>query len=315
MFNWLTGNSSWFKTVVPFNPLTDVYLTAPQLEIKPIELKQLPKKLSYSYDIDFFGKNILLCGMRGSGKTVIIKDILAKIIDQLDKTYVVSPTEKMSGTYKHIGIEAYYGLSELPVIDFNDGLKKLVILDDCCSSKGNPEFVDDFRKMLNDKNTTVILALQFPISLSLEIRDSFTIRFLLEDNFHSNQKRLYHQYAGFYESFDDFINDFKQASDYNALTIIDKVGSRPDVFLYKIKNETYHDRSELVKSDQNSLDSDEEVIDYISDGTSDKEVDDNMYRRNQYSYDSDIAEDDKHKEIKEKLKSIQQLVDEVTLML
>src|SRR5271163_5307627 len=120
----------------------------------------LPKRLSNTHNIDLLGKKILVCGVRGTGKTFLIRDIFNKLKNQVDKIYIVSPYEKAEHIYERENeshkAKIFLNISELPSINFNNKKTKLIIIDSAFGSGSTYIYEKKFQNMLEDKNTTLI---------------------------------------------------------------------------------------------------------------------------------------------------------------
>jgi hypothetical protein len=193
--------------------------------------------------------NILIIGKRGSGKSVIVSNILNRYNDTvLNNSLIISPTEPLNPFYTdkfpQCKIEYEYTTDSIKSV-LNDTKECVVVLDDCClsiSQLDNDKYL--YELLLNGRhyNKTVILIMQYPLDIAPELRCNFDYIFLLNEAYISNQKKLYNQYACMFPNFQSFRNVFQQLTiNHGSMAIVSRRSSR--TFLEKI----YHYKSELIK--------------------------------------------------------------------
>jgi hypothetical protein len=195
---------------------------------------------------------ILICAKRGSGKSWLVRDLIYRQ-KQINKKYVVSPTDKMNCFYKYIdiltnSISYQYNSSDLFLfIDEIAGNSNktqsdnhLIVLDDCISSKyklSEDKALSILLDNSNRLNTTVIMTIQYPTITQKEIIKNFDYIILLADDFLSNLKRMHGCYANVYPSFDEFKKDFYEATKDFGCMVIDMTDKKNHkIFKYTAQN-------------------------------------------------------------------------------
>ena len=176
-----------------------------------------------------------MIGKRGSGKSWAIRNIIYDMYQKnnSEEFVIISPVDKMNRFYGDFIDKVYYSynseiIEEVLAIQTNrisKGIYKniTVVLDDCLGSKGSWLKDQTIQEMLlNGRHyyITYILAMQYPLGITPEVRSNFDYIFLLAEDYISNLKRMYDHYAGMFPSFDLFKQSFSQlTSDYRAMTI------------------------------------------------------------------------------------------------
>lgn len=204
--------------------------------------------------------SIVMVAKRGSGKSVLVKDILKRYSD-IPGGIILAPTDRMNSFYgkffPSIYIHYEYKSEIIERIlkrqekirakcDEKEKQKKkldpraILVMDDCLSTKGTWSKDQNIMKVFFDGRhykLMYILTMQFPLGIQPELRSNFDYIFLLSEDYVSNLKRLFDHYAGMFPSFDVFRQVFNQVTaDYGALVIVNR-GARASVldkvFWYK----------------------------------------------------------------------------------
>jgi len=187
--------------------------------------------------------HICLIGKREAGKTTIITNMLDKQDDYfLENTLIISPKDKIKPFYKnrYPKAEVIFKYDSAKIQEYLDKrdlesqtrIPGAIVFDDSLGSNGawmkDPTFMElvyngrHYRKM-------VITAMQFPLGVKPEIRCNFDYVFMLNEDFYSNQKRLYDHYAGIFPNFKTFRDVFIETTkDYGSMLIVNR-GSSTDV--------------------------------------------------------------------------------------
>lgn len=200
--------------------------------------------------------SIVMIAKRGSGKSVVVKDIL-KHYSHIPGGAIISPTDKLSSFYGKFfpGMYIHYEYKSEIIQNIlnrqrdikqksDEKLKQnkkldpraILVMDDCLSIKS--QWLKDQAIMeifMNGRHYKLmyILTMQFPLGITPELRSNFDYIFLLADDFTSNIKRMFDHYAGMFPSFDSFRQVFTQVTaDYGSLVIVNR-GARSS-FLEKV---------------------------------------------------------------------------------
>jgi hypothetical protein len=191
---------------------------------------------------------IVLIGKRSSGKTTLVHDLLSKMI-KCDTT-IISSTENLNQFYsKHHSdaeiFDKYEPIILKKIIERSISMKPIklkqrVVLDDCLIHKCNKirELFFNGRRY----GLTGIMTSQYILDLPPEIRSNIDYIFLFADNFITNREKLYHHFAGMFDTFDKFEQVFNELTkDYGCMVIDNTVNTRnivDKVFWYKAESST-----------------------------------------------------------------------------
>ena len=198
------------------------------------------------FDIDKLKDNVsvLIIGKSHVGKTSLIKDIVNKTKDKfldLNNGSVVAPLDRDVGDYDEFPQSSihYNYNSDIPanVIknQFNlmyseNANKNGYFIMDCCDSKRNLWVNDPNIETIlfesNEYNLTYILATTYPLIVKKEHRTEFNYVFLFGDDNIEYKRKLYENYAKFFNSFELFNHVFTQITkDYGCMVIQNLVDS------------------------------------------------------------------------------------------
>jgi len=211
--------------------------------------------------------SILLIAKRGSGKSVLILDILEALHTRFPVGLVIAPTDRMNKFYSNSCIPDSYVHYNFKTEIIQNVLKRqikmkekktkspnvnsngFIVMDDCLSQKA--DWARDpaiFELLYNGRHydITYILSMQYPLGISPDLRQNFDYVFLLSDDIVENQKKLWKYYAGCFPSFDSFRQVFTQLTTDFGCMVLSNRGHRTNlqdkVFHYKarILNLTKH---------------------------------------------------------------------------
>jgi hypothetical protein len=199
----------------------------------------------------------VMIAKRGSGKSVLVREILLHFSKKIPMGIIISPTDEMNRDYSSFVPESFiYNKFDPDVVKqvldhqkwaiekekervhkgkkFNS--RAFIVMDDCLADKGSwAKDPTTSTLLMNGRHYHImyILTMQFPLGIKPELRGNFDYVFLLADDTVSNQKRIYDHYAGMFPNFDAFRQVFEQlTSDYGAMVIVNR-GVRKN-FLEKI---------------------------------------------------------------------------------
>lgn len=170
--------------------------------------------------------SILVIGKRGSGRSTVVSSILNKYSeDFLTNSLIISPNERLTPFYKNkfpsTRIETEYKQDFIE--EYLNAGSGAIILDNCLAgvkSWKNDLYLMELIHHAKYYNKLLIFVSSFPFGFDQDTRNSFDYVFLLQEDFFSNQKRMYDHYAGMYETFDLFRNDFVNLTkNFNAMVI------------------------------------------------------------------------------------------------
>lgn len=195
---------------------------------------------------------IAIIGRSGSGKTVLIEDIM-KHKRTIPSGICISGTVEGRKTYsKFIPDTFIYDKYDSDTVKkfLNVQMEKIanrdphpdafIIMDDCFYEKKtwakNEEINYIFMNSRNDK-IFFVLSMQYMMGIPPELRANIDYVFVLKNNIKSNREQLYKHYAGMFNSLQDFetvMDNFTE--DYGCLVIDNKSTSNnveDQIFWYK----------------------------------------------------------------------------------
>ncbi len=190
------------------------------------------------FTLDMQPSTMCVIAKRGSGKTWFATNVINNLNvtpNFIENTLIISPTEQMSLFYgpKFPKSQILYNYDGDILTEYLKKIENLggeefknfsgcVVLDDCF---GNKQLQKDpvVRELLcNAKhyNLTVVLILQWPVTMPIDLKSSFDYVFLFKDDFLTNQKKLYAQYGRTFPHLKLFKQAFEQlTTDYSCMVI------------------------------------------------------------------------------------------------
>ena len=173
------------------------------------------------FKLEYIVPNASICmiARRGSGKSILCKDILYHFKDKLPGGVIIAPTDKMNEFYGRFFPKIYIHYEyKTEILDkllkrqeiiiekmkkkYREGKKlnprAFLIMDDCLASKSKWAKDPKINEVLmNGRHYRLmyILTMQFPLGISPELRTNSDYVFLLADDTNNNQKRIEEDYA------------------------------------------------------------------------------------------------------------------------
>ena len=211
---------------------------------------------------------IVMVAKRGSGKSWVTRDIMHQK-RKIPCGAVISLTDRENEFYRDFFPDIYIHY------DFGDLFKRIIfrqkmmiekqrikskqgkkvnpeailVMDDCLAKKANWAKDESILEILmNGRHIklTYVLTMQYPLGIAPDLRSNFDYIFLLNENFITNQKRIYDNYAGMFPTFETFLVAFKVCTDkHGCMVINNRVNSNnidDQVFWFKAKD---HKRGEF----------------------------------------------------------------------
>lgn len=182
------------------------------------------------------GSTIYVNGKRGTGKSVLIVDIMA-FFRNVSMCVVICPTMEASKTYaNHIPSLFIHQAWKPEIVDdlisaqlsYGDAVSNypcLLVFDDCLFDPKFAKHVSTRNLYMNGRhaNITVICAGQYMMDLPPAIRTNTDYVFMLTENGRSNRERLYKNFGGVFNDFKSFDDCLRQCTEnYHALLIDNK---------------------------------------------------------------------------------------------
>jgi hypothetical protein len=190
-------------------------------------------------------KVVVMIGKRGSGKTLILKDILYY------KRYfpigtVINPTESANKTYSPMVPSIFIHEEYKPEIienvlkrqtiimkkmdkdvrlygKTNIDPRAFLIMDDCLYDSSWKKDKNIRYIFLNGRHKRLFfcITMQYMLGISPELRTNVDYIFILRENIIANRKRLYEAFAGMFPSFEMFSSVLDQCTENYECLVID----------------------------------------------------------------------------------------------
>ncbi len=182
---------------------------------------------------------VVMIGKRGSGKSVLVKDLLHNHRD-IQVGTVISPTEHVNKFYGNIipkqliHDEYTSSLIENVIKRQSMVMKKIhkgnnnidprafLLLDDCLYDNSWTKDKHIRACFMNGRHYKLLFLLtsQYPMGIPPNLRTNIDFTFICAENIMANRKRLYENYAGMFQNFDIFNQIMDQCTqDYECLVI------------------------------------------------------------------------------------------------
>lgn len=227
------------------------------LELKKFDMKSI----TFKSDEKSSGPVIVLIGRRDTGKSYLVRDLLYYHRDVPIGT-VISGTEAGNGFYANLVPKLFIHEEYNPVLIENvlrrqktvlkqvkrevEAYKKsaidprtFVILDDCLydSSWTRDKLMRTL--FLNGRHWKVflVITMQYPLGIPPNLRTNIDYVFILRENYITNRKRIWENYAGMFPTFESFCSVMDQCTqNYECLVIDNNTKSnkiQDQIFWYK----------------------------------------------------------------------------------
>lgn len=223
-----------------------------KMSIHEFELKKIQKNSA-----------IVIIAKRGSGKSWVCRDIINHF-RSIPVGIIISKTERVDPFYSKFFPDTYiYDEYKASIMEkllarqeaMNEKKKKykklgkkidtraLIIMDDCLSDKKNWINEQGIKEILfngRHHDITYVLTMQYPLGITPDLRDNFDYVFLLADDNHINQEKIFKHYAGVFPKFGAFQEVYNQLTSNFGCMVISNRGARATffdkVFWYKARD-------------------------------------------------------------------------------
>jgi hypothetical protein len=248
--------------------------------------------------------SIVMIAKRGSGKSWVCKAIL-NYFKKIPVGLIIAPTDRMNCFYGDFFPDSYIHyeyrseiieklLSRQTIMIEKEKEKKnngkkldpraFIVMDDCLASKGTWMRDKPISELLfNGRHYKImyILTMQYPLGIVPNLRSNFDYIFLLAEDFITNIKRLYDNYAGMFPNLNAFKEVFEQLTkDFGSMVIVNR-GARSSflekIYYYKAPNipnndvkmgcaqfNTYHKKNYNVNWRKKMSNLDFNIVDYCT---------------------------------------------------
>lgn len=178
---------------------------------------------------------ILLVGKRGTGKSVLLNDLMYYISQMVDYAVAMTPTEESARTFReHMPESWIYDGFNGPKIDAllamqRDAAKKqklrkiFVVLDDCMYDKKVLKNLGIRDIFMNGRHLylTFTVAMQYVMDMTPDLRTQVDYVFALRENIISNKQKLWKYFFGMFERFEDFNRVMDKCTEDHGCIMLD----------------------------------------------------------------------------------------------
>jgi len=207
---------------------------------------------------------VVLIGKRNTGKSFLVRDLLSTHTS-LPIGTVISATEKVNKFYSnmipHILIhdefqpkiienvvkrqEAVFDKKQQEVDTYGGSsidTRAFLILDDCLYDSSWAKDKNIRFLFMNGRHIhcMFIITMQYPLGVPPSLRTNIDYVFILRENYLSNRKRIYENFAGMFPTFETFCTVMDQCTQNYECLVIDNTKSSTKleevVFWYKAEN-------------------------------------------------------------------------------
>jgi len=209
----------------------------------------------FNFDNLKLDSKILIVGKPGSGKSVLVKYIIAKIAHLIPVGMVLNGTEDANKNYQSIfpHINVYHKYNENAIKQFLERQKLLLkdnhpnpwsilIIDDCSYDKKgmNSKLLGEMFRNIRQWKALIIVVTQLVKDVPPPLRENVDYIFLFKEKSESALNKIKESYTGgHFENYDQFIQIFKQiACDYGCMVVDNRNQSnelQDNIFYFKAK--------------------------------------------------------------------------------
>jgi hypothetical protein len=194
------------------------------------------KLLIRRFDMDMIQprRTILIIGKRGTGKSVLVKDILYHIRKRVDCGFAITPTQDTVEMFRDCLpdcciYEEYSEQTVSNIVQTMKNLKKLgksrdvaFCMDDCMYDKTVMKTEDMRYIHMNGRHDHIwfINSVQYLMDISPALRANIDYVFVLRETVRSNRVKLYNFFFGMFQRFEEFnmVMD-KTTNNYECLVL------------------------------------------------------------------------------------------------
>ena len=195
---------------------------------------------------------ILLVGARGSGKSVLLKDILYRFhLAGVPRACIFSQTEGANhffsdfvpGLFVHSPLDLstltrvfekqkdLFIRKELKQVPADANIRLVLVLDDCAYDKKimNSKVLREIYFNGRHYGIILIVTLQYMMALNVDMRTNVDTVFFMAENVKKNRERVHEQFCAFFEEFSEFQGVFSTCTaNYESFVVNNVKGLGPD---------------------------------------------------------------------------------------
>lgn len=190
---------------------------------------------------------IVVVGKRGSGKTILLQDIVYRIHKRFDVVVALTGTEASREAFREYIPDSFIHHVDvnkvIKTVDLSKTLRKcgkprefLLILDDFLDQKSILD-EDVFREIgYNGRhlNITLVLSLQYMMEMKPHLRSQVDYVFAFHENNLSNRKRLWQYFFGVFDDLESFSRTLEKCTQNHECLVLDntRYSNKLDQLLY-----------------------------------------------------------------------------------
>lgn len=195
---------------------------------------------------------VMIIGRRGSGKSVIQRDIMRHMSDRVDFGIAMTPTEETAEVYaNHMPESCIYRQFDQPTLERMIQVQKshlrdkrtpkhmFLLMDDCLYQKSVLKSEAMRNVFLNGRHLHLHLscACQYLMDLSPDQRSNIDYVICTRDSIIANRTKLWKYFFGMFSTYDEFSRVFDKCTENFSAIVLDNTTSsgRPEdcVFWYR----------------------------------------------------------------------------------
>ena len=197
----------------------------------------------------------IVVGKRGTGKSVLQRDLMYHISDKVDFGLAMTPTEESVDVFKQHMPDAWIYNSfaahkldtmltmQRDLIKAGKRRSLFVIMDDCMYDKKVLKGLGMRDLFMNGRHLSLTLcnAVQYVMDMGPDLRTQVDYVFALRENIISNKTKLWKYFFGMFEKYDDFSRVMDKCTANHCALVMDNTVGSPNIedciFWYKAEIE------------------------------------------------------------------------------
>lgn len=194
---------------------------------------------------------ILVIGKRGTGKSVLLRDIMYRLRKRIDIAFAMSPTLDTIKMFEECLPKSHvfddYSLEQVQNImkqmkalkEENKHRSGLLVLDDCMFDKKIMKSTEMREIHMNGRhfNLYFINSMQYVMDMGPDLRSQVDYLFVLKENVISNRQKIHKYFFGMFQDYDEFSLVMDKCTNNHECLVLDNTQPENDlsncVYYYK----------------------------------------------------------------------------------
>ena len=178
---------------------------------------------------------ILVVGKRGTGKSVLQRDLMYHMRNAIDFGLAMTPTEETADMFRqHMPDDWIYNGFSTAKLDTMLALQRelvkhkkarslLLILDDCMYDKKILKGIGIRDLFMNGRHLNICMcnAMQYVMDMGPDLRTQVDYIFALRENIISNKQKLWKYFFGMFEKYEDFAKVMDKCTENHSAIVMD----------------------------------------------------------------------------------------------